>query len=222
MSLPFPMSCEPDTAMSEHCCEQMAFHLAHEDETLHYSAKFREYAIPVHNGGSSYITIAFCPWCGTTLPRPLRDQWHQEIARLGLEPEHVDPNSDFASDTWWRSRQATPRLEYSEPHWTDRLSALRSIADPDNPHPGSAVIALGLNDPDPAFIEAFAIAILVSPAPHELRRCALLAIAHSARLHRRLAHAETRAVVMSVRDSSPSLAGAAEDALDDIATFAHG
>lgn len=200
----------------------MTSHLAHEDEPLRYNAKFREYGIPVHDGGSSYITIDFCPWCGTSLPFSLRDQWHEEIASLGLEPEHVDPSSDFASDRWWTSRQSASQRTYSEPHWTDRLSALRSIVHPDNPHPGSAIIALGLNDQDPAFIEAFAIAILVSPASHELRRCALLAIAHSARLHRRLAHAETRAVVTSVRDSSPSLAGAAEDALDDIAILVRG
>ncbi len=200
----------------------MIGHLAHEDEPLSYNAKFREYGIRVADGGSSYITIKHCPWCGTSLPFSLRDQWRQEIASLGLEPEQVDSSSDLASDRWWRSRQPASQRTYSEPHWTDRLSALRRIAHPDNSHPGSDIIALGLNDPDPAFIEAFAIAILLSPVSHELRRCALLAIAHSARLHRRLAHAETRAIVTSVRDSTPSLAGAAEDALSDIAIFVHG
>lgn len=200
----------------------MTSHLACEDKLVHYNPRFREYGIRVADGGSSYITIAYCPWCSRKLPGSLRDQWFDALSKVGLEPEQVDPSSDFASDRWWRSRQPALQRTYSEPHWTDRLSALLSIVHPSNPHPGSAIIALGLNDPDPAFIEAFAIAILVSRAPDELRRCALLAIAHSARLNRRLAHAETRAIVTSVRDSTPSLAGAAEDALSDIAIFVHG
>ena len=28
------------------------------------------YGLPVHDGGSSHIVIAFCPWCGVRLPEP--------------------------------------------------------------------------------------------------------------------------------------------------------
>jgi hypothetical protein len=26
------------------------------------------YGLPIHDGGSSYIEIRFCPWCGSRLP----------------------------------------------------------------------------------------------------------------------------------------------------------
>lgn len=26
------------------------------------------YGLPVHDGGSSWIAIGFCPWCGSRLP----------------------------------------------------------------------------------------------------------------------------------------------------------
>lgn len=28
------------------------------------------YGLPVHDGGSSWITISHCPWCGSVLPAP--------------------------------------------------------------------------------------------------------------------------------------------------------
>jgi hypothetical protein len=27
----------------------------------------RDYGLPIHDGGSSYIAIRFCPWCGSRL-----------------------------------------------------------------------------------------------------------------------------------------------------------
>jgi hypothetical protein len=32
----------------------------------------RDYGIRVHDGGSSYVTIRFCPWCGSSLMRPMQ------------------------------------------------------------------------------------------------------------------------------------------------------
>jgi hypothetical protein len=28
------------------------------------------FGLPIHDGGSSHIVIAFCPWCGSRLPAP--------------------------------------------------------------------------------------------------------------------------------------------------------
>jgi len=42
------------------------------DHTVYYSSEFNEYGILIHDGGSSYSVIHFCPWCGTKLPTSKR------------------------------------------------------------------------------------------------------------------------------------------------------
>ena len=60
--------------MSDHCCDRMNLYLSDDEGVaIHYYPKFREYGIPVLDGGSSYITMDFCPWCGTKLPISTRD-----------------------------------------------------------------------------------------------------------------------------------------------------
>ena len=44
------------------------------------------YGIIVHDGGSSVIEIAYCPWCGTRLP-PIEDL---DLDLLGAEPGEDD------------------------------------------------------------------------------------------------------------------------------------
>jgi hypothetical protein len=57
-----------------HCCDEMAFHVAQEDRVVRFSARFMEYSIPVHDGGTSGIIMRFCPWCGSRLPDSRRDE----------------------------------------------------------------------------------------------------------------------------------------------------
>jgi hypothetical protein len=40
------------------------------DHIVYYSKQLGEYGIPIHDGGSSYSLINYCPWCGTKLPSP--------------------------------------------------------------------------------------------------------------------------------------------------------
>jgi hypothetical protein len=37
------------------------------DTVIWQSALGDQYGLMIHNGGRSYVTIAFCPWCGTRL-----------------------------------------------------------------------------------------------------------------------------------------------------------
>ena len=71
------------TEVKEHCCEQMAQRVNHRCEThpdvfdcpdnlIYRSAESGEYGIVVHDGGSSFVRIGYCPWCGTKLPEPGR------------------------------------------------------------------------------------------------------------------------------------------------------
>ena len=85
------------------CCGEMRMYLELGDVAIRYAAKFREYGLAILDGGSSCITIHFCPWCGQRLPTSLRDRWFEEIERLGLEPESPSLPVRYATDEWWRS-----------------------------------------------------------------------------------------------------------------------
>lgn len=61
-----------------YCCVQMAYYLiedklSRKSEELNYDAVVthtygrKEFGIPIHDGGSSYIKINYCPWCGKSL-----------------------------------------------------------------------------------------------------------------------------------------------------------
>ncbi len=62
-------------AVKKTCCETMKYHLdfkcdIHKDRflcadaILYKSGKNKKIGIIIHDGGSSYIEIEFCPWCG--------------------------------------------------------------------------------------------------------------------------------------------------------------
>jgi hypothetical protein len=97
-----------------HCCGDMARAVSTQcdehvhrfdcpDALLHYSSKFCEYGLIVHDGGTATCLIGFCPWCGTRLPESQRTRWFDELERLGFS----DPNDPaipqrFLSDEWWK------------------------------------------------------------------------------------------------------------------------
>jgi hypothetical protein len=81
--------------MHIHCCDRMNEQLASTCDThpdrfdcpdalLTYSDRFDEYGLIVHDGASSSILIAFCPWCGATFRESKRDRWLEELARFSL------------------------------------------------------------------------------------------------------------------------------------------
>jgi len=62
----------------KYCCVDMAYHLIEDkisknkkeinyDSIITHSLKGKEFGIPIHDGGNSYIQINFCPWCGKKL-----------------------------------------------------------------------------------------------------------------------------------------------------------
>ncbi|HEX6730913.1 MAG TPA: hypothetical protein VF074_12900 [Pyrinomonadaceae bacterium] len=69
----------------EYCCGVMESEVTREcadhpepfdcaDHIVYYSKQMNEYGILVHDGGSSYSVINYCPWCGTKLPRASKDE----------------------------------------------------------------------------------------------------------------------------------------------------
>lgn len=82
--------------MSKHCCKDIQNRSTlncdlHSDEyecpdvLISYIEKFDEYGIIIHDGGSSSISIDYCPFCGTKLPESKRDMWFDELEVLGYD-----------------------------------------------------------------------------------------------------------------------------------------
>ncbi len=69
------------------------------DILITHSAPFDEYGIT--KLGSHYV-IEYCPWCGVKLPESRRDQFCEEVEKLGLDPFADDLPEKYRSDAWYR------------------------------------------------------------------------------------------------------------------------
>ena len=78
------MGLEEKMSAGQHCCERMEEALRFDcsqhadvfecpDSLVYYSGGSNEYGLIVHDGGTSYIVIGYCPWCGGKLPESQRD-----------------------------------------------------------------------------------------------------------------------------------------------------
>ena len=93
----------------EYCCEQMKYFISRNDsefssdDIIYYIPEFDEYGIVIHDGGSSFIIIEYCPWCGKKLPNSKRELWFEELEKRGIEdPSEDEIPVEFGSDKWWR------------------------------------------------------------------------------------------------------------------------
>ncbi len=50
---------------SETSCSTHADRFDCADNLIHYSKSHRKFGVIIHDGGSSFMTFNFCPWCGT-------------------------------------------------------------------------------------------------------------------------------------------------------------
>ena len=98
----------------EHCCPDMTRALTFAcskcrdkyecpDVLIDYRATSDEYGLIVHDGGSSSISINFCPWCGARLRPSKRDEVIKRAASLGFD----DPSAraipeDYCSEARYR------------------------------------------------------------------------------------------------------------------------
>ena len=57
------------TEMVTSACAQHPDRFDCPDALIHFSPRRGEYGIIVHDGGSSFVSIVFCPWCGASLGR---------------------------------------------------------------------------------------------------------------------------------------------------------
>jgi hypothetical protein len=65
---------------NEICCDTMKYHLEFKcdihkddfdcpDKIIYSSKKNKEFGIIIHDGGTSFIKIKFCPWCGKKIKK---------------------------------------------------------------------------------------------------------------------------------------------------------
>jgi hypothetical protein len=73
------------------------------DALVRFSAKFQEYGLIIHDGGTSSIGILFCPWCGHRLPESQRDRWFDELEARGIDPWEDDVPAEFQDGSWLRA-----------------------------------------------------------------------------------------------------------------------
>ncbi|MGW4303781.1 DUF6980 family protein [Streptomyces sp. NPDC004646] len=97
--------------MTDHCCESMTAqvntrcpHHANPftcpDALIDFTPRFQEYALIIHDGGTSSLTIDYCPWCGHRLPESQRDRWYDELEHLGVDPAEDEIPPAFQTADW--------------------------------------------------------------------------------------------------------------------------
>ncbi|MCC7252477.1 hypothetical protein [Hyphomicrobium sp.] len=110
---PLSVAWAPPSASAVFCCEAMTQALAFDcdqhadpfecaDGLMVYNEVLDEFGLPVHDGGASYVLIAFCPWCGTRLPESQRDRWFDEVEAAGYTDDTLPP--EYLSATWRHRR----------------------------------------------------------------------------------------------------------------------
>jgi len=75
------------------------------DCLITYIPKWDVYGIIIHDGGSSFIKIKFCPWCGFKLPESKFERRMNELEAMGFDFEDPDAElpAGYEDDTWWRN-----------------------------------------------------------------------------------------------------------------------
>ena len=56
--------------MQYHCefkCEIHKYPFDCPDRVIYYTPKTNKYGLIIHDGGSSFIAIKYCPWCGNQI-----------------------------------------------------------------------------------------------------------------------------------------------------------
>lgn len=87
--------------LMKHCCVEMKQALDDPDTPIYFLAKYREYAVAILDGGSSGLSMLFCPWCGIRLPGSLRSQWFEVMEKLDIDPETDKIPEKYTDERWY-------------------------------------------------------------------------------------------------------------------------
>ena len=72
------------------------------DILITYVEPYDEYGLVIHDGGTSFVLVAHCPWCGTKLPESKRDAWFERLESMGFDDpfEQAIP-AEFRTGEWY-------------------------------------------------------------------------------------------------------------------------
>lgn len=74
------------------------------DAPVLYTKKFDEYGLKIWDGGNSFILIDHCPWCGQKLSESRRNEWFDQLEKLGIKDPWKDNIPDkYLTDEWYAS-----------------------------------------------------------------------------------------------------------------------
>lgn len=104
-----------------HCCEEM-FMMVEEEKSIVYLPQYREYGVPILDGGSSILVMNFCPWCGRKLPASLREEFYAILEAANIDYCGMSDNDDrlpeaMRSSRWW---EEDPKYNSDIPPANDR------------------------------------------------------------------------------------------------------
>jgi len=93
---------------NEHCCKLMEKALDDSRIEIDYWPVFREYSVSTRS--IAIQLIFYCPFCGSKLPKELRDEWGEILENeYNIDDPFCDQDSEkipdeFKSDLWWIKR----------------------------------------------------------------------------------------------------------------------
>lgn len=87
------------TTDTSSCCLGMANGLRL--EAVNFIGKFREWGVSIPDGGTAFLVLKFCPWCGIELPTSLRDIWFDRAESMGVKAPYEEMPVEFQSEAWW-------------------------------------------------------------------------------------------------------------------------
>jgi hypothetical protein len=93
----------------QYCCDRLNRYIEDRRIPINYSAKFREYYLPLGCKSSAIQLIDYCPWCGTKLPVSLNDEYISILDEYGID-DYFDEEQlkrlppEFKTDEWWKKR----------------------------------------------------------------------------------------------------------------------
>lgn len=89
-----------------YCCKEKEILLDDPGSPVKYDPVFREYYFRLNNQ-PQIITFSFCPWCGSKLPKELREELFNALkeacgkeVNIGEHRQQADVPQEFKSDEW--------------------------------------------------------------------------------------------------------------------------
>jgi len=94
----------------KHCCDTMEFYATEKNSLVEYDREDRSYSFFLYKDsrGTNQI-MHYCPWCGSKIPKDLRDIWVKILQEeYGLKEPYLNRDKlprEFLSDEWWKKRK---------------------------------------------------------------------------------------------------------------------